>query len=261
MAPLHRNDRRGVAAMEFAIIAPVVVTMIWGVYDVSRALVAWEETYHAAAAIAQAAEKLSVTNRNYGSGAVISALTANQMQNALTSIYAEIPFIGLGDKTGTFSGAFSATLSGVIYNPPCPANATGTCPQQFASVIWSAYLAEGGTQLLQPPLTPPASLWRACGAPSGGQHGKFPNDNTQLTVLLDPNAAGGGGTKINLIPQVVADVQFKFQPTFPLLTKTFTFWASATFPAPLGGDDDPIVYDLKNSTSNTAAVLDCGGSI
>jgi Flp pilus assembly protein TadG len=256
-----RADRRGVAAMEFAMIAPVILTMIWGVYDVARALIAWEETYHAATAIAQAAEKMSVSNKNYPNGAVISSLTANQMQNALTSIYAEIPFIGLGNGTGSFTGGFSATLSGVEYFPTCPASNTGVCAPQIANVIWSTYLADGGAQLIKPPGALPTTVWRACGPPSGGQQAQFPNNSTQLTVLLDPNKAGAGGTKINLIPQVVADVQFIFKPTFPLITRTFTFWASASFPAPLGGDDDPIVFDLTDSTSNIAAVLNCGFSI
>jgi hypothetical protein len=260
--PVQLSDDRGVAALEFAIIAPVLLLMIWGVYDLGRALLAWEETYHAAEAIAQAAEKLSVTGRvNNITGFPIVALTSDSMQDAMTTVYAEMPFLGLGDNTGTFNGQFSVTLSGVFYSPACSATNGGPpCGPQLANVAWSAYLAKGGAQLLAPPMVPPTAVQRACLLPLGGQKGAFPNNSTQLTVLLDANEAGAGGTSVILIPQVVADVQYVFKPSFPLITKTFTFWASATFPAPLGGDTQQIQYDLTNSVNNKDAVIDCGVS-
>jgi hypothetical protein len=268
----HRYWRAGraVASMEFAIIAPVIVTMCWGVYDIGRALVAWQETTLAAEAVAQAAEKLSVTGSvDIVSGAPILALTSQRMQDAMTSMYAVMPFLGLGDFSGTFTGAFSVTLSGVTYTPPCPASAQGpaACASpQIPQVIWSAYLAEGGQQLMAPPLTPPALVQRACGTPKYIS-GNFPNNAQQLQTLTDVNKAGAGGTDVVLIPQVVADVQYVFTPTFPLLGRSFTFWASASFPAPLGGDDQPIVFDLTHSTTYLSAVANCvsspnyGGSI
>jgi Flp pilus assembly protein TadG len=251
---LARQDRRGVAALEFAMVAPIFVIMIWGVYDVARALIAWEQTYHAAEAVAQAAEKFSVTNRtNAGTGAPISALTSNQMQDAMSTIYAEMPFLGLGNGTGAFKGSFSVTLSGVVYTPTCPASATGVCQPQVAAVAWSSYLNTAAAQVLRPPTTPLASVQRQCTGSS--MAAAFPNDSTQLTVLLNPNLISG--TSINLIPQVVADVRYVFQPTFPLINRTFTFWASATFPAPLGGDDNPIQFDLTDSTTNIGTVGYC----
>ncbi len=256
--------------MEFAIIAPAIVTMCWGVYDLGRALIAWQETTLAAEAVAQAAEKLSVTgNVDATSGAPILALTSQRMQDAMTSIYASMPFLGLGDHSGSFTGNYSVTLSGVAYTPPCPASAQGpgACVSpQIPQVIWSAYLDEGGTQLMQPPVTALALVQRACGAPAVIS-GNFPNNGQQLQTLTDVNKSGAGGTDVVLIPQVVADVQYVFTPTFPLIGRSFTFWASASFPAPLGGDDQPIVFDLTHSTSHQGAVVNCvaspayGGSI
>ncbi len=260
---IARETRRGVASMEFAIIAPVVVTMCWGVYDIGRALVAWQETTLAAEAVAQAAEKLSVTgNVDAVSGAPVLALTSQRMQDAMTTIYAAMPFLGLGDNSGSFTGNFSVTLSGVAYTPPCPASAQGpsACVSpQIPQVLWSAYLAEGGTQLLAPPVTPLALVQRACGTPPYIT-GNFPNNAQQLQTLTDVNKSGAGGTDVVLIPQVVADVQYVFTPTFPLLGHSFTFWASASFPAPLGGDDQPILYDLTHSTSHQGNVVSCAAS-
>jgi len=251
--------RDGVAALEFAMVAPILLVMIWGVYDVARALIAWEEVCRAAEAIAQAAEKLSVTGRtNVTTGGPITALTSDKMQQAMTSIFAEMPFVGLANHSGTFQGSFSVTLSGVAYATPLdiygqPANNLGVYVPQTAAIMWSAYLNTAAAQVLRPPTTPQAQVRRQCAAPS--MRSSFPNDSTQLTVVPNPNLISG--TSINLIPQVVADVQYVFKPTFPLINKTFTFWASATFPAPLGGDDNPIQFDLTNSTSNIATVLYC----
>jgi hypothetical protein len=257
LLPAGRKDRRGTAALEFAMIAPIMVTLIWGVWDVARALVAWEETYYAAEAVAQAAEKMSVTNTNYpGTTTPLTALTSTQMQAAMSSIYAEMPWLNLGNGTGTFSGGYSVTLSGVSFEPRCPANALDQCLPQKPFVLWSTYLTEGGAQLLVPPLSNPGLYWRLCGNPTAVA--QFPNNSTQLQVMIDPNNVGGGLTNINVIPQVVADVRYTYTPTFPLLSKyTYTFYASATFPAPLGGDDQAIVFDQKDSGANN--VENCPG--
>jgi Flp pilus assembly protein TadG len=254
-----RSRRSGVAAMEFALVAPVMGTLLWGVYDVARALIAWEETYHAAEAIAQAAEKMSITTRNYTGGGPITALTATQMQNAMSTIYAEMPWLNLGNGTGALTGSYSVTLSGIVYSPVCPANTTNTCAAQTPTVIWSSYLTEGGAQLVSPSEETPDALYRLCGPliPVA----QFPDKNTQLLYMIDPNMVAGGVKNLNLIPQVVADVHYVFTPTFPLLAgKTFNFWASASFPAPLGGDDQAIVYDETNSgDGTTGAVENCAG--
>jgi Flp pilus assembly protein TadG len=257
-----RSNRRGTAAMEFAMVAPIMVTMVWGVYDVARALVAWEETCRAAEAVAQAAEKMSITNRVYPNGnskagEPISALTATQMQAAMSSIYAQMPWLNLGAGNGSLNGGYSVTLSGVAFTPLCAANSANTCQPQAPNVLWSSYLTEGGAQLLTPAKAG-ISLYRACGPllPVA----QFPNNSTQLLYMIDANLVNNGVQNLNLIPQVVADVQYQFTPTFPLLSgKTFTFWASASFPAPLGGDDQEIVFDKTNSGGVDGTVEDCAG--
>jgi len=37
------TDRRAAVAVEFAVAAPVIITMILGVADLSRALIVWQE--------------------------------------------------------------------------------------------------------------------------------------------------------------------------------------------------------------------------
>jgi hypothetical protein len=252
------DDHRGVAAMEFAIIAPIMVLMIWGVWDISRALLAWEETYHAAEAIAQAAEKLSYTGISYpNTNNPVTALTAQQMQDAMSSIYAEMPWLNLGNPGGLFTGGYQVTLSGVSFNqlglpgaPPCtPPQAT--CLTQSPVVLWSSYLTEGGPQLTLPPVNQPNALYRLC-TPNPVPVAQFPNNAHQLQDMIDPNLQTGGSSNMILMPQVVADVVFTFQPSFPLLSNlTYTFYASASFPAPVGNDNQQIVFDQKDSGANT----------
>ena len=259
-AKIGGGDRSGVAALEFAVVAPIMLLLIWGVYDTARALVAWEETYHVAQAVAQAAEKLSVTANQYKNGKPITSLTAQQMQNAMSSIYAEMPWLNLGAGTGTLTGKYAVTLSGVAFLPLCPANSTNTCKAQTPNVLWSAYLTEGGGQMLQPNAGNPNSLYRLCGPLT--PVAQFPNNSSQLLDMIDPNMAGLGNTTVNLIPQVVSDVQYVFTPTFPLLSHfTYTFYASATFPAPLGGDDQEIVFDATDSGANSVENCAQGGSL
>jgi Flp pilus assembly protein TadG len=260
-ATMLRNDTRGVAAMEFAMVAPIMVLLLWGVYDVARALIAWEETVHSAQAVAQAAEKMSITNTFYGTGAnsgkPITSLTAQRMQDAMSTIYAEMPWLNLGNGTGSLTGNYAVTLSGVVFSPVCPATLTGTCAPQTPTVIWSSYLTQGGAQLLTTP-TQANPLLRACGSLTSVS--AFPDNSSQLLDMINPNKMPGGSTTINVIPQVVADVVYVFKPSFPLLSgRTFTFYASATFPAPLGGDDQAIVLDATNSGTLSSNVENCSG--
>jgi hypothetical protein len=242
--------RRGVAAMEFAMVAPLMVVMVWGVWDVARAMLAWEETVRAAEGIAQAAEKLSVkpgTGSSY-----VTTLTSTDMQNAMTTIFAQMPWLGTGNGDGEFTGPFFVLLSGVEFVPPCAATATGTCAAQAPYTMWSSALSVNATQLKTNPPQAPYLYDRPCGALQ--PVAEFPNNASQFFVMIDPNLEPGS-TTINLIPQVVADVVYTYTPTFPLLRHySYTFYASATFPAPLGGDNQPISFDQTDSPSNNVEV-------
>ncbi len=261
-ARLRRQDARGVAAMEFAMVAPIVLFLVWGVWDITRALLAWEETYHAAEAIAQAAEKMSVTTKTQaGSTQPLTMLTAQNMQDAMTTIYAEMPWLHLGDGTGLFLGHYQVTLSGVSFDPTCPASVNNACGTQTPTVLWSSYLtlSGGGGQLATPPLGNPLALYRLCGPLVSVA--QFPNNGNQLFDMINPNKDGGpGAANMILIPQVVADVVYTYTPSFPLLSHfTYNFYASATFPAPLGGDDQQIVFDQKDSGAGPNVVENCVG--
>jgi hypothetical protein len=232
-----RSDLRGVAALEFAIAAPVMFILVLATVDGARALLIWEQMHNAANAIAEAAEKLSVTT-DPSSGAIVSELTADQMQQAMSVIYAEIPGLNLGQGGGLFPGNFGVTLSSVTYTPLCKA-ASG-CGVQVASLLWTSSLAAGGSKLQQ-------SWLRSCLIPPI-QVAHMPDNALDLLEIPSPVLAGG--SPMTLAPQVVADVIYKFTPWFPFFPISGYLYATATFPAPLGGLNTAVVFNDQGGTGN-----------
>jgi len=247
----------GVAAMEFALVAPVMAIMFFGTLDICRAYIAWQEVNQTAEAVVQAAEKLAIVQ-----GATTTQLNATQMQVAMSVIYVEMPGLDYGNGDGLLgTGAFAVTLSEVDFTPLCATTTiTGNCTAQTPQTLWSSWLTEGGFELNNTsPLTTPgpvtAPFNRACGplVPTS----QFPNDNTQLLDMITPTAMlAGGATNVTLVPQLVADVRFVFVPTFAVFVSKITFWASATLPAPLGGTSQEVSFNPSAGTSNPAGTLE-----
>jgi hypothetical protein len=224
-------ERRSVAAMEFAMIAPAIATMALGVFDIGRALIVWQQLNDAAVAITEAAEVMSITT---GTGGAATQLTAAQLQNAMTTIYAQIPGLNLGAGNGMFPGAFSVTLSSVSFYPLC-ATAVSCGSVQTPYTDWSSYLTSGGVKLEQPPGTLATSLLRPCYPTALVAVRQFPNQAPQqLQDMVNPLLVKNGAT-MTLAPQLVADVSYQFTPTFPFFVHPVTLWASSALPAPFGG--------------------------
>jgi hypothetical protein len=238
-----RADRRSIAALEFALIAPVLATLTVGIFDLARGFIIWEQINDAAEAIAEAAEKLSVTTNAQGQPATM--LTATQMQAAMSTVYAEIPGLQWGTGTGMFPGQFSVTLSGVVYLQAnqtwCTTNSG--CTEQLPYTLWSSFFTEqpqAGGQLIT---SPASALLRSCNGPLTpvAQFPDSPGTN-QLLFMVRP---GMHGVTVPLVPQVVADVRYDFTPNFPFVlgSGAITLWASATLPAPLGGVTQEIAFN------------------
>ncbi len=228
---------RGVAALEFALVAPVMAIMFFGTLDICRAYIAWQEVNDAAEAIVQAAEKLSIT-----ANSPTTQLTAAQMQAAMSTIYVEMPGLDYGNGDGLLgTGQFTAILSEVDFVPLC--NTTANCAPQTPQTLWSSWLTEGGSS---PPLmqsTAQFPLYRACSLTAVPS---FPNDDTRLLDMITPtktNVANGANTTMTLVPQLVADVRFTFIPTFHVFVPQIVFWASATLPAPLGSTSQEVTFN------------------
>jgi len=261
------QHRRAVAALEFALVAPIMLILFFATVDIARAYIVWQEVDNAAEAIAQAGEKLSVT-----SGQAQTSLNSTQMQNAMSTIYAQMP----GLLSGQLTGKYGVTLSSVVYSPSCAytnptlCNANGF--SQTAYVQWSSYLQEvagspssclATSQLLCNASVAPlrGSTGAGCttsGTPTGSAAltmvRQFTNDSSQLKEMLNPTLIG---FPMVLVPQIVADVQYTYSPPLmPALAgwlfvaKSITIYASATLPAPLGGTKQSITYNTSGGNAS-----------
>jgi hypothetical protein len=233
--------RGGHASLEFALVAPVLLSMTFIAADGARGLLIWRQVHNAANAISENAEKLSVYT-DPTTNQLTSELTADQMQQAMSTIYAVIPGLDLGNGGGLFPGKFAVTISAVPFYPIC-AQASG-CGTQSAYVLWTSYLANGGSQLTQ-------GVYRPCQKDTSVA--AFPDTAANYTVMADPNLASGGST-VTVAPQIVVDVQYTFTPYFTYFLKPHTFYASATVAAPVGGLDQ---ITALNTTGGTGNVVTC----
>jgi hypothetical protein len=231
------NHRRGSAALEFVLVVPFLLSLVVGVYDIAEVLILRQELADAAEQIAQAANKLSLSSTT-----AATVLTASQMQNAMSTIYAAIPGLALGNGSGHYSGAYGVTLSSVVFLPLCQL-ANGCTPEssinQTPYVLWSASLREGGSQL-------GAAAYRPCSAALTAVS-QFPDNSTQLTRMIKPSG-------VVIPPQLVADVYYTYTPFFSWFLSSKTYWASATMPSSAGGTDQEITL---SPTAAQSGVTSC----
>jgi len=232
----RRIGKRAIASLEFAFAAPLLLTMMLTCVDAARAYLIWAQVHNAANAIAEAAEKMSVTT-NPTTGAITSQLTADQMQQAMTTVYAEIPQLNLGNGGGLFPDPYAVALSSVSYTPLC--SSASTCGAQTPYVVWSSYLSVGGPALYQ-------GYMRPCGTLQAVT--QFRDNNGNINEMPSPVLAGG--TTMTLAPQVVADVVYTFHPFFPLFIGTTQIIASATMPVPIGGLTQVVTFNTSAATGN-----------
>jgi hypothetical protein len=230
---------RGVASLEFALAAPIMLILTMSGVDAARAYLIWAGVHNAANAIVEAAEKMSVTT-NASTGAITTQLTADQMQQAMSVVYAEIPQLNLGNGGGLFPDNIAVVLSSISYSPTCKA-ATG-CGGQTPYVVWSSYLSVGGPKLFQ-------GFYRHCGNLS--PVARFPDTNANVSQIVSPVLAGG--TSMTLYPQLVADVIYSFHPFFPLFIGTTQIVASATMPVPIGDLTQVVTLNTSASTGNVVS--------
>jgi hypothetical protein len=234
------TETRCIASVEFAMAAPIALTLTLSGVDAARAYLIWSQVHNAANAIAEAAEKMSVTT-NATTGAVTTQLTADQMQQAMSLIYAEIPQLNLGNGGGLFPDSFLVVLSSISYSPLCKA-ATG-CGGQTPFLVWSSYLSVGGPNLF-------LGFNRHCGNIS--PVARFYDTNANVSQMVSPVKAGG--TVMTLSPQIVADVIYSFRPFFPFFIGNTQIAASATMPVPIGDLTQVVTLNTSASTGN---VLSC----
>jgi hypothetical protein len=262
------TERRSIASLEFALVAPVMLTLSLATYDITRALLVWQQVSDAAEAIVENAEKLSVT-QDPQTGAVTAELTPAQMQQAMSTIYAQMPGIFPGRPVsplgGLFPGSFAVTLSSIEFAPLCDPNAKPACtlannPLQLPFTVWSSFLTRGDDNgqinLIQQPNRDHPVLLRPC-SPDGKtpvMQGvtQFPNTlPAQYATMMDPNV-NPKNPAIILVPQLIADVQYTYTPSLSVFFGPVTFVASAALPAPIGQTNQVVALNGPGSANPVA---------
>jgi Flp pilus assembly protein TadG len=225
------GGKDGVAAMEFGILAPVMVLLLIAVFNLAKIMILWEQVWSASRSIAESATTLALPTAPNAP----SAITAQQANLALSSIFAQIPWVAAGIATGPSAGpgtlpanSVGAALTSVNYTAPGP-NCTSNCTSYTATVVWSiVYVPTGGTR--QAGAFRTAGLLRPCGdtlTPVGPGQASGPDTISTLNVgsLLVANAISVPD------PFLIADVQLSFTPyLFSFITGPITLSATSYVP-------------------------------
>jgi Flp pilus assembly protein TadG len=193
-------DRRAVAAVEFALLLPVLVVITLSLTDVTNAVITWWRLSAAANAIARIGTSYAATESNTNS------LSTSQATTASTAIFAVIP----GLTTAPLS-QYGVTLSSVVMTPTvagCTSNCTYT-----ANTAWSV-VAQGT-----------AGTARSCGT-----LGAAANDASATISTLPPDAFSSS-------PLLVVDVTYDFIPLFTNLFGVKLKWMETAYMAPRTGTD------------------------
>ncbi len=123
------RSRRGLAGVEFALVAPLLLIMLFGVVDLSRAILMIQRLTVAAAATATIASTMAVQASS------LNILTGKQAWQATTAPFAVFPNWRLSPLPGTFA----ITLSSVGFT---------TGPDGYsAHVTWSVANPSGQAQM------------------------------------------------------------------------------------------------------------------
>ena len=121
--------RRGLAGLEFALVAPMLLMLLFGVVDLSRAILMIQRLTVAAASTATIASTMAVQASN------LNTLTGQQVWQATTAPFAVFP----NWRLGPLPGAFAITLSSVGF--------TAGSGGYAAHVAWSAANPSGQAHL------------------------------------------------------------------------------------------------------------------
>jgi Flp pilus assembly protein TadG len=191
----------GVVALEFALLAPVVLIMLIGSFDVTRGLIAANRLSNAAQQVVEIATATAGQASYAASGTIpahtMNVLTDSDVYNATTAPFAVLPDLASRVPVGNvasppmnISTSFSITLSGVTFSGT-PAGCTTNCTAYTtATVAWSVANSLG------------SPIKRMCGSIGQSQDTDPPALNTMPKGTYGP------------VTVLVADLSYTYTPLF-----------------------------------------------
>jgi Flp pilus assembly protein TadG len=251
--PADPLGRKGVVALEFAIVAPVLVLMLVGTYDTARALYVLQQTTLAANMVAFSAQVL--INESV-SGSSVANLSTTQAVQAETAIYAVMPWL----RNTSYNAQYSVTLSAVQFT----VTGSGATATYTPAVAWSVPLTPTGITSVDLPETgnspataPSATVLvtntRACGTPT--VVATSPGSSATLSEIPTQSITTPGTL-------VIADVSYTYYPLFGkfFVPSGFTFWATGFEPPLSGAQQQQLTYDEADyQSTGTTPTYVCSG--
>jgi Flp pilus assembly protein TadG len=201
-------DRRGIAAFEFALTAPILISCVLAVVDLSNAILTWRRLTIAAESIAE------IATEEAAQPAGNNLITQTQAWNAMTAAFAVLPT--WQSQIGASTPNYAITLSSIVYTPTV-AGCTTNC-SYIANVAWSY------------PFTPGTIETRPCGIQQ-----QVPNNQANSLTVLPVGIASAS-------PILVADVATTFEPLFfAFITGPIQMLESAYLPPRIGTTSQYVV--------------------
>lgn len=224
-------DRSGSPGIEFALVAPLMLTMLAGSYDITRFFIAMRQVTSTAQEVVQIATEIAVQPDQS------NALTVYQATQSMTAIYALMP----GLKSSGDTSQYSVTLSAIVFTSfplVCVSGAKCTTAGCVPGVIcttagivaWSVPLSRGA----QVTRTPCSFVTQVA-------------SDQQATLTSLPTSGMATLTSV-----VVADISYVYQPLFSrFITGPVTLQRTAFLPPRAGNPTQYVHYD-KNNSANPA---------
>jgi Flp pilus assembly protein TadG len=228
-----RSDTSSTAALEFALILPVLVGLFFGMYDIAEGMISYGEVFDATRTIAA-----SITNVAAQGPNSTTLLYYGQVQQQASAIFAIMPSL----RSGFQAGLKSITISSVNFEEASQAQ---TCNQSAACsynafVVWSvAYQGpgSGSNAILTPNLRNCAQTKTTSGTTTLNSSTALtqvvpstynPNNLAQLRTLNITSPSPG---PVQPDPILVVDIHYTYTPLFPFFVKkAIDFYTNAYFP-------------------------------
>jgi len=199
----QNSSQRGVAALEFALLSPMLILMLMSMYDIANGWLTWRRMAAAAGSVGQIATMLAVNADGTNS------LTYDLAWRASTAVYASMPQLLVP------SARYGVILTEVQFSAPANCG-KASC---VASVAWSRALLGTG------------AAPRPCGV------------LTAVADSAPPGPAVLAQSAFQAAPVLVVDVTYAFKPLFlGGVVGAIQMARSAYYPARSGSLDQTIAY-------------------
>lgn len=224
---------RATAGLEFALVAPVMVTTLVCAFDLVQMLTVWRRMSAAALAMVEMATSVSVQPNSTNS------ITGSQAEIVNTVAFSYIP-----DWKSIHPSLYGISLSSITFFPD-PANCTSSCTY-VASTSWSASSSSdhGGTAQRRP-----------CGR--GAIQPVSSYAKPSLTTMPNAMFVSYGSATNRPSSVIVADLTYQFKPMLlGAVVGAFTIQASAYLPPRIGGVTQSVTYmpstGIPDATANSS---------